>query len=162
MTDTKLLQIYLNDHLAGAIAGTELAKRASGSNEGTELGSYLEQLLTEIEEDRDSLEELIDRLELKKNVFKQSAGWMAEKAGRLKLNGRITGYSDLSRVLELEGLTIGVTGKLSLWENLKAVEDHDPRLATFGLDGLIERARNQIAGLEKHRVAAARAAFAQS
>lgn len=159
MPNMKLLQIYLNDHLAGSVAGAELAKRAAGNNEGTPLGDVLQRITTEIEEDKGALEDLIDRLELKKNVFKVSAGWMAEKAGRLKLNGQITGYSDLSRLLELEGLAIGVAGKQSLWENLRAVADSDSRLATFDFDTLIERARNQLAELEKQRLAAAATAF---
>jgi hypothetical protein len=160
MAEGKLLQIYLNDHLAGSVAGAELARRALSSNEGTDLGTFLAQLTVEIDEDKDALEELMDRLEFKKNVFKQSAGWMAEKAGRLKLNGQITGYSDLSRLLELEGLLIGVRGKLSLWENLKSIDNHDPTLATFDFDTLIKRAQSQIAGLEEHKIAAARTAFA--
>jgi hypothetical protein len=160
MTDTKLLQIYLNDHLAGATAGCELARRALSNNEGTDLGAFLRQLVVDLEEDRTALAELIERLELKKSVFKQSAGWMAEKAGRLKLNGQITGYSDLSRLLELEGLTIGIQGKMSLWENLRAISDHDPRLATFDFDRLLERARTQQAGVEQYRIAAAATALA--
>jgi hypothetical protein len=159
MPDTKLLQIYLNDHLAGATGGCELAKRALSSNEGTDLGSFLRQLVVDLDEDRAMLAELIERLELKKSVFKQSAGWMAEKAGRLKLNGQITGYSDLSRLLELEGLTIGIQGKISLWENLKSIADHDSRLATFDFDTLIERARSQQVGVEQYRVAAAATAL---
>jgi hypothetical protein len=159
MTDTKLLQIYLNDHLAGATAGCELARRALSNNEGTDLGAFLRQLVVDLEEDKATLAELIERLGFKKNVFKQSAGWMAEKAGRLKLNGQITGYSDLSRLLELEGLTIGIQGKQSLWENLKAISDHDSRLATFDLDRLIERARSQQVGVEQYRVAAAATAL---
>ena len=160
MAERKLLQIYLNDHLAGSVTGLELARRSLSSNEGSELGGFLAQLVREIEEDKNSLEELIDRLGFKKSAFKQSAGWMAEKAGRLKLNGRITGYSDLSRLLELEGLLIGVTGKLSLWENLKSVEDLDPTLATFDFDTLKKRAHEQIAGIEKHKAEAAAIAFA--
>lgn len=160
MADRKLLQIYLNDHLAGAVAGTELARRALGSNEDGELGTFLKQLVDDIDEDKNALAELMERLELKKNVFKQSAGWMAEKAGRLKLNGQITGYSDLSRLLELEGLTIGVAGKLSMWENLQAAKDLDPALATFDLDHYVGRARQQLAGLERHRLAAAALALA--
>lgn len=155
MANEKLLQIYLNDHLAGAVAGTQLARRALSSNQGTELGEFLAQLVNELDEDKASLEELIERLGFKKNVFKQSAGWMAEKAGRLKLNGQITGYSNLSRLLELEGLTIGVQGKLSMWENLKSIEDHDPNLATFDFDTLIKRAQSQVSGLTLHRVTAA-------
>jgi hypothetical protein len=159
MTDTKLLQIYLNDHLAGATAGCELARRALSNNEGTDLGAFLRQLVVDLEEDKAALADLIERLELKKNVFKQSAGWMAEKAGRLKLNGQITGYSDLSRLLELEGLTIGIQGKMSLWENLKAIADHDSRLATFDFDLMLERARSQQVGVEQYRVAAAATAL---
>ena len=159
MPDTKLLQIYLNDHLGGATAGCELARRALSNNEGTDLGTFLRQLVIDLEDDKATLEELIERLELKKSVFKQSAGWMAEKAGRLKLNGQITGYSDLSRLLELEGLTIGIQGKLSLWENLKSIADHDSRLATFDLDRMIERARAQQVGVEQYKVAAAATAL---
>ena len=159
MPDTKLLQIYLNDHLGGATAGCELARRALSNNEGTDLGTFLRQLVIDLEEDKATLEELIERLELKKSVFKQSAGWMAEKAGRLKLNGQITGYSNLSRLLELEGLTIGIQGKLSLWENLKTIVDHDSRLATFDLDRMIERARSQQIGVEQYKTAAAATAL---
>ena len=159
MSDTKLLQIYLNDHLAGATAGCELARRALSNNEGTDLGTFLRQLVVDLEEDKATLAGLIDRLGLKKSIFKQSAGWMAEKAGRLKLNGQITGYSDLSRLLELEGLTIGIHGKLSLWQNLKTIADHDSRLATFDLDDLIERARAQETGVEQFRAKAAAAAL---
>lgn len=159
MADAKLLQIYLNDHLGGATAGCELARRALSNNQGTDLGTFLRQLVIDLEEDKATLEELIQRLELKKSVFKQSAGWMAEKAGRLKLNGQITGYSDLSRLLELEGLTIGIQGKLSLWENLKTISDHDSRLATFDLDRMIERARSQQVGVEQYKTAAAATAL---
>jgi ABC-type transport system involved in cytochrome c biogenesis ATPase subunit len=159
MPDTKLLQIYLNDHLAGATAGCALARRALSNNEGTDLGTFLRQLVVDLEEDKAALVELIDRLGLKKSIFKQSAGWMAEKAGRLKLNGQITGYSDLSRLLELEGLTLGIQGKLSLWENLKTIADRDPKLATFDLDRMIERARAQQMGVEQYRAAAAATAL---
>lgn len=37
---------------------------------------------------------------------------VAEKLGRLKPNGQLHGYSPLSRVIELEGLYLGISGKL--------------------------------------------------
>lgn len=37
----RLLQIYLNDHLAGAVGGAELARRCLRSNRGTPLGALL-------------------------------------------------------------------------------------------------------------------------
>ena len=61
----------------------------------------------------------MDRLGVRKDPLKPAAAWMAEKLGRLKLNGQLSGYSPLSRVVELEGLHIGITGKLELWKALE-------------------------------------------
>jgi hypothetical protein len=160
MPDGRLLAIYLNDHLAGATAGVELTKRALRSNRGSELGTFLGHLLIEIEEDKRSLEQVIDVLGVKKSAIKRPAAVVAERLGRLKLNGRLTGYSPLSRVLELEGLALGVEAKLALWENLRDVRVLPEDGAGVDLDGLIARAGRQRAGLEEQRLAAARRAFA--
>lgn len=156
----KLLKIYLNDHLAGSMAGLELAKRCCSSNEGTPLGDYLEQLVTEIETDKSELENLMDSLGAAKDPVKQLAAWAGEKLGRLKMNGQLTGYSDLSRLEELEGLSLGVEGKLSLWRSLKNVADHDSRLATADLDRLVARAQEQREELKLHHLEAGAKALA--
>jgi len=96
MLDHKLLGIYLNDHLAGSTVGVELAKRARGANEGTEYGDVLDGIVREIEEDRGTLQRLMDDLGIKRDHPKVLAGWVAEKLGRLKPNGQILGYSPLS------------------------------------------------------------------
>jgi hypothetical protein len=155
----RLLNIYLNDHLAGATIGIELARRCRSNNQGTALGAYLDALIAEIESDREDLMALMDSLGCRKDVLKQASGWLAEKAGRLKLNGQLSGYSDLSRLEELEGLSLAVQGKLSLWKSLKQI-DHDPRLVTFDLERLIKRAEQQREKLEEHRLEAARRALA--
>ena len=155
----KLLGIYLNDHLAGSTVGLEVAGRSASSNRGNEFGAFLEHLRGEIEYDRRALEELMDRLEIGKDPVKRAVAWVAEKAGRLKLNGQITGYSPLSRLVELEGLAIGVTGKLSLWQVLQELRD-EPELADFDVDRFIARAREQLEGLEEHRRRAGRLALA--
>jgi hypothetical protein len=151
----KFLAIYLNDHLAGAIGGSELAKRAAQNNEGTEFGPPLEKLASDIEGDRRSLESLMERLGIKKDLLKDAAAWMAEKVGRLKLNGQLTGYSDLSRLVELEGLTLGVEGKLSLWRNLSEVLETYPGIEPGELEGLRQRAEDQRKELEELRRKAA-------
>ena len=51
--NTRFLGIYLNDHLAGATTGVELARRSRASNQGTELGDFLAELTAGIEADRD-------------------------------------------------------------------------------------------------------------
>ncbi|MQA98716.1 MAG: hypothetical protein GEU78_00240 [Actinobacteria bacterium] len=154
-----LLGIYLNDHLAGSVVGHELVKRTHASNEGTPLGDFLNLLAEEIEEDRRALTDVMDRLGVRRNPAKQAGGWVVEKLGRLKPNGRLLGYSDLSRVLELEGLTIGITGKLALWRNLQALAQVDERLATAPIEEVIRRSERQLRDLQEYRVEAARTAF---
>jgi hypothetical protein len=160
MLDLKLLGIYLNDHLAGATAGLELVKRARGANERTEYGEALTRLADGIEADRRALEGVMERLDVGRDHPKVLAGWVAEKVGRLKPNGQLLGYSPLSRVLELEGLALGVTGKLALWRTLHGLAAEDDRLDAAYLGRLAERAERQLAELEEQRREAVREAFA--
>jgi len=153
----RLLKIYMQDHLAGATAGLELAHRSASANEGSPMGEFLARLAEEIAEDRDILAEIMDSLDVPQDKVKNAMGWGAEKLGRLKPNGQLTGYSPLSRIVELEGLTVGVRGKLSLWENLRATFGEE--VADRNLDGLIARANGQLEGLTEHRTEAARVAF---
>src|ERR671930_2157738 len=97
----------------------------------------------------------METLDVGKDRLKVLAGWGAERAGRLKLNGRLLGYSPLSRLEEIEALALGVEGKLALWRALRRTHASDPRLADIDLDELIERARSQRRRLERQRVRAA-------
>ena len=151
------LSIYLNDHLAGSTVGVELVKRCRDANGGTTYGPVLERLAREIEGDRDALQRLIEEQGFNRDRVKVGAGWLAEKFGRLKLNGSLLGYSPLSRLIELEGLFLGVSGKLSMWRNLRAA-GVGPRSAD--LDELIKRAESQRRTLETLRSRAAEEAFA--
>ena len=153
----KLLGTYLNDHLAGSTIGVELSRRARNQNKHTPLGRFLGELAAEIEEDRDTLKRVMDALDVGQDRVKLALGWAGEKLGRLKPNNRLFGYSPLSRVIELEGLALGIDGKRSLWRALQAVDDE--RLSEFDFDALIERAERQRAGVEEHRLAAAGRAF---
>jgi hypothetical protein len=154
----KLLAIYLNDHLAGATAGVELARRSESANRGSDFGSFLHELGVEIESDRRELADLMGRLGIAQDRLKVAAAWTAEKVGRLKPNGALTGYSPLSRVLELEALSGGVEAKLSLWRALGELSA-DARLGDFDSERFIERARSQLEGLERHHRHAARLAL---
>lgn len=157
--DDKLLRIYLTDHHAGSTAGLELARRCLGNNRGTEYESFLRDLTRDIQEDRAELEALLGALGFPSNMLKRAVALAAERVGRLKLNGQLTGYSPLSRLVELEGLKLGVTGKLSLWKSLKEVADHDSRLAVTDFDKLITRAEEQIEKIEEHRLRASTVAL---
>ena len=149
------LSIYLNDHLAGSTAGLELAHRAASNNEGTPYGRVLTEVAGEIAEDREALIEVMARLSVDRDRVKVVAAWAVEKVGRLKPNGSLLSYSPLSRLVEIEGLALGVDGKLSLWQSLKVSHGDDPRLRGVDLDGLINRARSQRRRLERQRRRAA-------
>jgi hypothetical protein len=152
---SRLLAIYLNDHLAGATAGLELARRALKENRENDYGRFLATLAQEIAQDRQTLIELMERLALPRSRVKAPAAWILEKIGRLKLNGRIRGYSPLSRLIEFEALAGGIEAKRALWLALLQIQSNDERLRDFGLESLADRADDQRERLEPHRLAAA-------
>lgn len=149
------LSIYLNDHLAGATVGANLARRVARSNEGTGYGPKLDEIANEIEQDRAALVDVMERLSVGPDHVKTALAWGAERAGRFKLNGQLRGYSPLSRLEEIEALSLGVEGKLALWQALRRTHGSDPRLAGVDLDALVERARSQRRRLENQRAHAA-------
>jgi hypothetical protein len=153
--DRKLLSIYLSDHLAGAMGGLELVRRAAKSNAETEFGPFLARLVAEVEEDRSTLIEVMQRLGLSRDRVKEALGWTAEKLGRLKLNGRITGYSPLSRLVELEALLMGVSAKRAMWRALALLAAGEDGPAGVDFIALADRATRQLEELESHRLRAA-------
>lgn len=148
------LKIYLEDHYAGATAGLELARRTAGANSGTPYGPVLERVAREIEQDRDSLRAIMTQLGVSPDRLKMAGAWAGEKAGRLKLNGHLTSYSPQSRVIEIEGLVVGVTGKRCLWAALRHIAPQEARLDAEELDRLIGRADRQLGELEELRLTA--------
>jgi len=113
-------------------------------------------ICAEIEADRETLERLMDQLGVRRDRLKPAAGWLGEKLGRLKLNGQLRGYSPLSRVVELEGLAMGIAGKLALW---RALERNRNSIEGFDFEALAERAGDQRDRLEQLRLAAVARAF---
>jgi hypothetical protein len=88
-------------------------------------------------------------------TYKIYAGWIGEKAGRLKFNGRLRSRSPLSNLEELEKLRLGVEGKAAGWRTIRVLADQDERLDATRLDDLMSRARRQADLLEDLRVRAA-------
>jgi hypothetical protein len=147
-----MLSIYLNDHLAGATGGLELARRTASAQRGTPDGPALHALADEIAEDRESLLAVMRTLDVGVQHYKVGAGWIAEKVGRLKLNGSWLSRSPLSSLVELEGLFLGINGKACLWRTLRALADTDPRLDPDELDRLLARAEDQKGRVERMRL----------
>ena len=158
-TATEYLETYLQDHRAGAEMGSDLARRLAEENQGAPYEDFLLGLAREIEQDVATLEDVMGRFGVGKATLKTAGAKVAEKLGRLKPNDQLTGYSPLSRVLELEGLRSGVQGKLALWDSLAQIAPLDDRLDQEEIAGLQAKAQRQLEGLREHHMMAAREAF---
>ncbi|MEX2202782.1 MAG: hypothetical protein WD965_01710 [Actinomycetota bacterium] len=155
------LAVYLNDHLAGSAAGLRLAKRCLERERGTELGGQLEVLVNEIEEDRGVLERVMARVGATPNPVKQAAAsgavLLTHLKNRLPVLG--SGSGDVSRLEEIELLSLGIEGKRLLWRALGALARTDERLKEFEFTALESRAQAQRDLLEPVRLELASAAF---
>jgi hypothetical protein len=156
------IDVYLNDHLGGAMLGSDLAEQIRDQAEGTPLGETMGRVAEEIEEDRETLLGLMDELGTERNPVKQVTGWLAEKASRVKFSGATSGEPDQGTLMAIESLRLGVAGKKCLWLALREVRNEHDALATVDLDLLIERAGAQEETLELERIAAAVKALGRS
>jgi len=153
------LHIYLQDHLAGATFGLELIQRCQRNNEGSELAEPLARLTAEVAEDRRTLQEIMRDVGAEASRTKVAAGWALEKVRRLKPNGKLFEYTPLARLVELESLAIGISGKRAMWRALENIASQDQRLARHDFPALAERADDQLARIEVLRLEAAPTAF---
>jgi hypothetical protein len=155
MTSTNGLATYLNDHFAGAVAGSELANKISNEYADTSYGLFLTELARDIAQDKATLEELMERLGIERSPVRQVASWIGEKLSRMKLSEAMTGDQDLKRLLEFEALSLGIEGKLSMWRALISVSHSHVELAATDLAMLAKRAESQRSKLEDHRLQSA-------
>jgi uncharacterized protein with von Willebrand factor type A (vWA) domain len=102
----KSMHVYLNDHLAGAMFGSDLASQIKSQSEGTKPATRAGELATQIEEDQQTLSDLMQRMGITKNPVKQATTWLAEKVSRVKLTGLSSGESELRLFMALETLSL--------------------------------------------------------
>jgi hypothetical protein len=153
-----LLEIYLRDHHGGSTAGLALARRCRRANEGSEWSDVLAEIEAEIAEDKTALESIMAGLGATPSPVKSALGAIGERIGRLKRNGRWTGYSPLSRVIELEGLAAGIETKRNLWRALARLDGSDFDAAR--LEALADRAGSQLERVRRAHDRAAAVTFA--
>lgn len=154
---SEALATYLHDHLAGSTFGIDLIKSLRDQYSGEPLGNFAEDLLAEIEEDREILKSIIDEVGKGSLDLKEAAAWMAEKVSRFKLQRDHPG--GLGTFEALETLGLGILGKLSLWRALRVIGEIDPRVQGHDFEQLAARAQAQHARVEEFRLQVARTAF---
>ena len=97
------------------------------------------------------------RLEVSPDPLKRLVVVAGEQLGRLKPNGFLAQRSPLTDVVELEALTMAVTGKLSLWETLDALGPEVTLTDPDELGRLRDRALDQRERLEQLHAESAKA-----
>ena len=157
--EDRFLGIYMNDQLAAGVVWREVARRSQRSNQGTELGEALARVADAIAEDVATFEQMMERLGIARNPVKGGLAVVAERVGRLKLNGSVRSYSPLSRFIELDFLAMGIDGKKLLWASLRDLAGLSSRLPDVDFDRLIERAQWQRNEIEPFRAEAGREAL---
>jgi hypothetical protein len=153
------LGIYLNDHLAGSVAMKELVERRLSDDPGGAMSDFLRRFGEELEFEQSIVKTMISHFGGAENPAKKTMAWLAEKIGRFKMNDSLTGYSELSRLEELEFMVVGIRGKLALWTGLEEAAATNARLRSFELGPLREKAQRQMDEAEALRVEAAKRAF---
>lgn len=148
------LGIYLNDHLAGATAGAELARRVAGSHRDPRHRKRLAGLAADIAADRQALLQLMHSAGVPVRGRKILAGWAAEKATRLNPGTNFLTRSPLSELIELETLYLGIQGKAAGWRALLAATANDGLTEQKRLRVLLDRAGDQLAVVEELRIQA--------
>ena len=153
------LAIYLNDHLAGAAAGVGRSRALAQAHQGRPDEERLQRLADDIAADRGALLAIMGSLGIPVRHYKSIALSVAEKAGRLKFNGRLKERSPLTDLVEYEFLRLAVEGKAAGWRTLRTLADRTPDLDADELEKLHERAEAQIDLLEELRKSAAAEVF---
>ena len=150
MSSGRYLPIYLNDHLAFATSEVELTKRILGAAEG-DLADVMRDLASEAEQDRDALRDFMRTVGASEDRVKMFVGFTGEKLGRFKLNGHLVSPSPLSRLTELDGLTLLLEGKRAFWSALREAGYDE-----LDFPALEKRTGAQLERVEPFRLEAAR------
>lgn len=157
--DRVLLQSYLSDHLAGAEGGSARFARMADAYADTPLGPALARIAEDVADERDWLRDTAERLDVRPSTVKRVGAAVAERAGRLKPNGRLTHPSPLTAVLELDLMRSAVVGKRGIWETLEIWAD-ELALDPERLRHLVARADEQTETLTRLGRIAREQAFA--
>jgi hypothetical protein len=120
---TNHVAAYLNDHLAGAIGGIELAEHLANRGFDPAVAAIATPLLAEIREDRQTLEQLMQRLHIAPSHPRQAATWLMAKAGELKAAWDDPAGGALRLLQTTEALSLGIAGKEALWSGLAAAAE---------------------------------------
>lgn len=150
----RLLNIYLQDHLAGAAAGTARWRRLVRTSSDHPAAAEFRELARELAHDYEALQRFAGELRVPPAGWKRLLTRTAEWLGTAKLNGRLIRRSPLGVLVDLEMLRSAAVAKLSLFESLQSAGIAS---ITVDLNALEQRTRHQVEAITKlHNAEAAR------
>jgi hypothetical protein len=152
VTNPRLLRIYLDDHAAVTAAASALTGRMIHSGAHRDHEALLVEVRDELADDRRRLEECLAALGARPSRVKLGLAWLAEKGGRLKLNGRILASSPLTPLVELEGLGLALESHRALW---RAMERRGPPDGRDDFRARADRVQRRIREIDELRLKAA-------
>lgn len=132
-------------------------KRMKRDYVDTPFRANLERIARELAQEREVYRDLISRHRLRRRRIRQALAWVAERLGRLKLNGRAVRRSPMTPVIETELMRAAILGKIGGWQVLGAYRE-ELGLSQTVVDELVAQAHRQIDDLgEMHEWARERA-----
>ena len=114
------LATYLNDHLAGATGGLELARRLADRYRDGGAGPFLDQLAREVEQDRDMLKDAMERLGDTREQHQAGDGVGGREGEPAQAQRRVRDSLAPEPPDRARGDGARVEGKLSLWRSLES------------------------------------------
>ena len=151
------LKSYLNDHRAGASAGTDLARRIWRTHRSGEWGPQLAQVFESIRNEKDLLDDVRANLGVAGGQLRRAAALVVERASRLKMSGGSDEFP-VGTIAEIEVLMSGIQAKQRLWCALGVLAHSRPELIGFDFRALEQQSTEQLTVLgEVHEWAVAQA-----
>jgi hypothetical protein len=145
--DRTCLRIYLSERIALLHAGMRLARRMRGAPAEPGMAPLLDEVAGALHDDAVTLTSFLRQLGASPPRLRIAAAAVGERAGRLKLNGRIGERSPLAGLQELDAMHALLELGAAAWA---AIED--ARVAADDVVGGRERRLRDLAGrLEAYR-----------
>jgi hypothetical protein len=162
MTDDekrKKLEVYLQDHYAGAVGAIELLEHLIKTHAGKSFERFFTKLHADVTSDHKQLRNVMTVLGFQESSVRDTGAWMAEKLAWAKLGFSAGETVSLRLVESLEILLLGITGKQLLWRSMSAASQNSSVLQRTDFTYLEQRAMKQIERVETKRLEVARATF---
>ena len=143
MNTEEHLKTYLNDHRAGASAGTDLARRIWRTHRTGEWGPQLAQVFESIRNEKDLLDDVRAVLGVVGGQLRRAAALVVERASRLKTGAGSEDFPT-GTIAEIEVLMSGIQAKQRLWCALGVLAQSRPELVGFDFRALEEQSTEQL------------------